>query len=319
MKKRYSLDSIIGKKSKIRMPRHVFMDKQEKISAILPANNAVSEPPFSTNVTMRKGDPIDLCDQVNDLSQGYNTDIPLRVCVSISTTETTCDVFETPVFQLVNMTHDLEDRTIESLQASKNETLLSNANFAIIKSTPTENLFTSDIISNTKSIYGSLLSYNCRRKKVKPSILNKPSMRFKNYINQRVIISSNKEKHLGNLKHFLFKAFNYEKKHRLPLLFERIDYFYDILEDWDEAYDHYFKNHSLTNIFDLLEYTLLALEYSYVLNNLKKNKKASQLLLQQKAILNIIQTYLKTTSKVDQDLLLPLKVFLDHDKNFNSI
>jgi len=101
MKKRYTFDSIIGKKSKIRMPRHVFIEKQEKITAILPANNALAEPPFSTNITMKKGDPYDLCDQVNNLSDAYNTDIPLRVCVTLSNTETQCDVLETPVFQLI--------------------------------------------------------------------------------------------------------------------------------------------------------------------------------------------------------------------------
>lgn len=114
------------------MPHHVYTEKQEKVIAILPANNAIAEPPFSTNITMKKGDPYDLCDQVNERSQEYNTDIPLRVIVTITNTATECDVKETPVFELLNMAFDLEDRNIESLQASKNDLLLASANFAII-------------------------------------------------------------------------------------------------------------------------------------------------------------------------------------------
>lgn len=295
------------------MPRHVFIEKQEKVTAILPANNTMAEPPFSTNITMKKGDPYDLCDQVNEKSQEYNTDIPLRVIVTITNTATECEVLETPVFQLLNMAFDLEDRTIESLQASKVDLLLANTNFAIIKSSPSEDTFSSDIIANTKSVYGSLLSYNCRRKKVKTSISIQPKNRYKNYLKQKINNSYNKEEHLRHLRHFVYKAFTYNTKRRLPLLFERIDYFYDILEDWEESYDLYWKNHNLTTLYDLIEYTLLAIDYNQITNNLNNAKKESHIKLYFKSLFTTLQTTLNFTSTYDKDLLLPLKLLLEQE------
>jgi ribosomal protein L11 len=319
LKKKYSFESIIGKKSKVRMPRHVFIEKQEKVIAILPANNAIAEPPFSTNITMKKGDPYDLCDQVNEKSQEYNTDIPLRVTVTITNTATVCEVSETPTFQLLNMAFDLEERTIESLQASKTDLLLANTNFAILKSSPSEDTFTSDILANTKSVYGSLLSYNCRRKKVKASLSFKPKSRFKYYLKQKINNSYNKEEYQKHIQHFVYKAFLYETKRRLPLLFERIDYFYDILDDWDESYDHYWKNHYLTYVYDLMEYTLLSINYKFLINHLNKQKKKSLIKLHLESVLYIVQTITKNNSKFDIDLLLPLKALKELKKFTLSI
>jgi len=46
------------------------------------------------------------------------------------------------------------------------------------------------------------------------------------------------------------------------MFFERIDYFYDLLEDWDDAYDFAWSDQLLNLLEDLNEYILLADEFA---------------------------------------------------------
>jgi hypothetical protein len=56
MKKKYGLESIIGKKSKLRFPRLLYLNKVELLTFVLPANSAIAQPPLSTSITFKKGE-----------------------------------------------------------------------------------------------------------------------------------------------------------------------------------------------------------------------------------------------------------------------
>lgn len=84
MKKKYGLESIIGKKSRLRYPGHVFLPKNYTIYSVIPANDAIAEPPLSTTITMSKGDPLDFCDQFNEESYDFEEGFPLNVIINIT-------------------------------------------------------------------------------------------------------------------------------------------------------------------------------------------------------------------------------------------
>jgi hypothetical protein len=64
MKKKYGLESIIGKKSKLRFPRLLYLNKVELLTFVLPANSAIAQPPLSTSITFKKGEPFEFCDSL---------------------------------------------------------------------------------------------------------------------------------------------------------------------------------------------------------------------------------------------------------------
>lgn len=138
-----------------------------------------------------------------------------------------------------------------------------------------------------------------------------PKNRFKIYLKDKINNSYNKKAHQSHIQHFVYKTFKALQKRRLPLLFERIDYFYDVSEDWDEAFDHFWNHHVLINIFDLFEYTLLALNFSTLLNYLNKETKESYLLLQHESVYSLLHTLIKSSSTYDTDLMLPFKPLND--------
>jgi len=165
MKKKYGLESIIGKKSKLRFPRLVYLPKVESLTFVLPANSAIAEPPLNTSITMKKGDPYEFCDQFNEQSYEYEEGFPLNVIIHLTTSEFLFEIKSPTVFTLFGIIFDLDEVETEKFRAPKGEVFLSIFNFALIKLNPNEDFFMSDLISTARSIYGNLVSYNCRRKK----------------------------------------------------------------------------------------------------------------------------------------------------------
>ncbi len=83
MKRKLSLNLVLGRKSRIRYPHTIYLEKVEKLVLILPANAALAEPPVSTAIMMKKGDPFDFCDKFNEESYTYEEGFPLRVILLI--------------------------------------------------------------------------------------------------------------------------------------------------------------------------------------------------------------------------------------------
>jgi ribosomal protein L11 len=302
MKKRYGLESIIGKKSALRFPRLVSNTKIDTISAILPANNAAAEPPFSTALTMKKGDSSDTCDQFNDLSYEYELDFPIRVDITISGPTSNIEVKTPSIFSLINIVYDLEDTLIENFEASITDISLNHANFALVKLDTEEDFFMSELLTHIKSIYSNILSYNCRRKVDKSAyglLLQSRKRRF--LANKNTNHPSNQVyNHCRNL-HFFVKTKRFNKLDLLPLRFDHIETFYDILEDWDEFYDEYYKDQYLIYHDYLTAYSLLAQFYLLLQNNHLERMKLAQTLYYKKAILSILDI-LDTDSDFDSNL-----------------
>ena len=173
MKRRYSLLSIIGKTSKIRFPHHIDIPLIDKLSFVLPANEVMSEPPLSTALAMIKADAAEFCDQFNDDTLEHEEGLPLHVFIYASAGGFLFEIKTPPVLALFNIIFDLDDIGIENFRAFGQEILLALCNFGLIKQNPHEDFFESEIISSTKSIYGTFFSYNAKRKFLRKAVLKK--------------------------------------------------------------------------------------------------------------------------------------------------
>jgi len=82
MKKRYGLESIIGKHSTLRFPRLVSIEEVATINSILPANMEEIESSFNTALAMKNANPEEVHDQFNAISCEYDEEFPIRVSCS---------------------------------------------------------------------------------------------------------------------------------------------------------------------------------------------------------------------------------------------
>ena len=250
MAKRYGLDSIIGKKSTIRFPRSVQHTKTDTICTILSANNVISEPPFSTAITMKKGDSLDICDQLNELSYEYESFLPIKADILLSNNGSKID-FKTPtVFSLINIIFDLDDLIIENMRSFIPNLCLTIVNISLAKIDTQDSIFLEELIRNSKIIYGNLSSYNCRRRKDK----RVNSLKNPNKLRKFAYLFSKKDNHRRDL-HFFLKNKKVQKVEKLPILFETIDTFYDLYDDWDDFYDEYYQDYYLNFLDQTLAYS----------------------------------------------------------------
>jgi ribosomal protein L11 len=303
MKKRYGLDSIVGKKSKLRFPRLIYIVTGETLNFLLPANNALSEPPFSTTLTMKKGDPLEVCDQFNDISSEYELGFPLKLTVTLSGTNIDVKVDSPTIFVLINIVFDITDYLIEKFRASKQKVNLSIVNMAIIQIFSDEDYFLSDIIAHSKSIYGSFMSYNSGRKKEKGTKVLVNKLRSKRFL-KNIRMHINKQRYLYALKHFMRKTLKYKQQQQMPLLFDQIDYFYDILEDFEEAYDHYYFNQELKSKEYRLELILLAILFDIDYTRYTTNQQIASVIYQALSLVKNIFTNNLDNNRPDQDLFM---------------
>jgi ribosomal protein L11 len=111
MKKKYGLESIIGKKSKLRFPRLLYLNKVELLTFVLPANSAIAQPPLSTSITFKKGEPFEFCDQFNEASwdQGYEEGLPINVIIYISSLNLLFEIQPPTVYSLFGIIFDFEE------------------------------------------------------------------------------------------------------------------------------------------------------------------------------------------------------------------
>jgi hypothetical protein len=256
MAKRYGLDSIIGKKSTIRFPRSVLHAKTDTICTVVAANNVLSEPPFSTAITMKKGDALDICDSLNDISYEYENFFPVKANILLSHGIATIDLTTPTTFSLINIIYDLDDYIIEILRASLPNISLILANIALAKIDTQDSIFVDELLNHGRTLYGNINSYNCKRRKDKR--INALKNFDKMQSNKINYIKSNLDSHRRDMHYFL-KTKRVKKKERLPLLFDKIDDFYDLYEDWDEFHDEYYQDNFL-NYYDNISVYLYLFE-----------------------------------------------------------
>jgi hypothetical protein len=261
MKKRYGLESIIGKNSTLRFPRLVSLEMPSTINSILPANTEEIESSFNTALTMKSADPAEAYDQFNDVSCDYADEFPIRVKVVIQGPVSSIEILDPTIFSLFNIAFDLDDFPVEKFRASVFDIVLTSANFALIKLMPEDKYFISDLRINLRTILNSILSYNCGRKHFKLSNILALNIRLQRYL-LNIKSHINKESYHKRLYHFCYKTLKHQKKELLPILFDRIEYFYDVFEDWEDAYDFIWLDHVTNYWSDLLELTLLAHDYA---------------------------------------------------------
>jgi ribosomal protein L11 len=309
MKKKYGLESIIGKKSKLRFPRHAFIPKVDTLNFILPANAAIAEPPLSTAITMKKGDPFDFCDQFNEESYDFEEGLPLNVIVYLSITELLFEIKSPTIFSLFSIIFDLEDFDTEKFRATKDNIFLSIFNFALIKLNPEEDFFISELLSQVRSIYGNLLSYNCRRKfkRRSPDIL--PQNRLQRFlINKKPLNHVSQLRSLNAINHFFYKTSKFLKHNQVLQQINQIDELYDLLDDWDDAYDYIWEDLEFTKLFELFERSLITNHFYKIKNDLleKNNTKITGVILGER--LNKFKNLSENNLSPEYNLLLPIKL-----------
>eukprot|EP00026_Physarum_polycephalum_P002956 Phypoly_transcript_02965.p2 GENE.Phypoly_transcript_02965~~Phypoly_transcript_02965.p2 ORF type:complete len:305 (+),score=-12.16 Phypoly_transcript_02965:77-991(+) len=294
MKKRYGLESIIGKNSSLRFPRLVSIEDITTINSILPANSEEIESSFNTALTMKNADPEEACDQFNNISCEYDDEFPIRVKVIIQGSISSIEVLDPSIFSLICMAFDITESPIEKFRASISDILITLTNFAFIKNPPDESYFVSDLVANTRTLLNNIMSYNCRRKRIKQSNILNIKPRLKPYL-LNIKSHINKQYYHKRLYHFCYKALKYQRKDLIPLLFERIEYFYDVFEDWEDAYDFAWFDQQLLFIDNLLELSLLAGKFTS-LTNVLDNKLLTPIdALHQHSLYKIAENFASTT------------------------
>lgn len=304
MKKRYGLESIIGKKSKLRFPR--IRVQPEYLSFILLANNAEAEPPLSTALIMKQGDPYDLCDLFNELSDNYNTDLPLRVGITLSGASTIVNVTTPSMFTLINIAFDMTAEAIEYFRASIQEILLASINFALIKYNTNEDYLLSALGGNIKSFYGNISSYNCRRRKTRNTKALIPKNRFKRYLMENELVyHKNLQAYHRKISHFFIKTYKLKTKQRFSLRMDRIEYFYDILDDWEDSYDLFDYDHELDFTDYHMQIILLANMYTIETTDLINNTSLSVKLYNRLSLLQLLSEEDLNGNRTDSNLVQP--------------
>jgi hypothetical protein len=293
MKRRYGLESIIGKKSKLRFPRHVFIPKVDLLRFTLPANSAVAEPPLSTAITMKKGDPYDFCDLFNEETYEFEDGTPVNCVYLISIAVSLLEIRTPPVFSLFGIVHDLDEiEDVEKFRGKSSDILLTFSNLGLIKLDSDKSYFFSDYLSIFRTIYSSMLSYNCRRKcfRVPKSLI--PKSRLRKYLLSRGSYTVTQNRHLRRLKHLIFKIakrdFKRRRSHTLKLLdvsLEHMD-FWEIYEDheWEEI-----MSQNYTDTFDYIQTSETFLDQDKELNHN-----------------SLCISNWSTPSLVDNDLMIPI-------------
>jgi hypothetical protein len=261
MKRRYGLESIIGKNSTLRFPRLVSLEMPCTINSILPANTEEIESSFNTALTMKSADPEEAYDQFNDASCEYEDEFPIRVKVLVQGSVSSIEILDPTVSSLFYIAFDLEDFPIEKFRASISDIIVTSVNFALIKLMPQGSYFFSDSLITLRTILNNIMSYNCARKRPKLSNILSLNIRLQRYL-LNIKSHINKESYQRRLYHYCYKTLKSRKRKLLPILFDRIEDFYDIFEDWDDAYDIVWSDHSTTSWFDLFDLVLLANEYA---------------------------------------------------------
>jgi ribosomal protein L11 len=272
MKKRYGLDSIIGKKSKLRFPDHIGLIKTHSLYFTLPANDAISEPPLSTAITMKKGDPLEFCDQFNEESYDFEEGLPLNVIIYVSVSSLMFEIKPTSTHSLFGIAFGLDDVTNGKFRASKTNIFLCALNFGLIQLSPTEDFFMADWVSKVRSIYASLATYHSKRKYRKPTMKFFPKIRLKRYLLNFVPNHRIKFPQQYRLERYMKKNLKFSFKKLLPSRIQQIYTFYDTFELLEDLEDHFYEDLKLDIYTDLLDQAISSVYFIKSLYNLESYK-----------------------------------------------
>jgi hypothetical protein len=312
MKKRYGLDNIIGKRSKLRYPSHISSPKTHLLYFIIPANDAISEPPLNTNITMRKGDPLEFCDQFNEESYDFEEGLPLNVIIYISPSEQLFDIKAPTVTSLLGIVFDLEDMPFTDVDTSLKTLFIAAINFSLIHLNPMEDFFLSDLINKVPSLYGSLFSFNRKMLYPRQSKRLIKTRRPKRYLNNSSHILRKRNKRLHKLKKYIKTIEEYPDLHLLPFFISRFYTSLELLNVWQEEDDLIWANEDSNFIAEVLDYFVIVFGSLCLEYNLELNNKIKQDILQMDLTMQMLQTTVNTISG-------PSKISLDfYDKLFSS-
>jgi ribosomal protein L11 len=218
MKKRYGFSNIIGKKSTLRFPRLVYNVHPETITFILHANTVVKDTAINTALTMKRIDADETYDLFNDISSDYEDEFPIRVAVTFDGVDTQTTVLNPSFFSLVQIVYALEERTIEAFRAPIANVLLTFTNLALIIYTPLTDYNASDLATYVRSLMGSFLSWNARRKRVILPLVQQRRERYRKYLLSRVYQFS-MVRHHQRLRHYAYMTRRYLKRlHHLDII-----------------------------------------------------------------------------------------------------
>lgn len=276
MKKKYGLDSIIGRKSKLRFPHHVYVPKADTLNFTIQANNVTPEPPLSTAVTIRKGDCFQLCDELNEATASFEQNFPLIVSLYISNGEILFEIKNPSVFNLITLAHNLENKNTPKMRVNSIYCLLACVNFSLIALNPSTDFFISDLVSKVKSIYTNIFSYNAKRRYLRLPRKYTSSIRLRKDLVAKRPYHQGKKVKRKFIQKFIRKA---RRKLRIKRIRRKTALIYRImdLEDaWDDIYDFYHENISDNVIIDLIKLN----EASWYFNVLEKNLDLDRLTLE---------------------------------------
>jgi hypothetical protein len=97
------------------------------------------------------------------------------------------------------------------------------------------------------------------------------------------------------------------KHNQLLQQLNHIDELYDLLDDWDDAYDYLWEDLSFVKLYELVESHLLTNQFHFFKNNLfEKNNITSSLMLFEK--MNLIKSPQLKSMPLEYNLMLPLQL-----------
>jgi ribosomal protein L11 len=233
MKKRYGLESIIGKKSKLRFPTCVFIKTRGVLNLTILSNIEEVAPPLSTTLTLHQCNSYDLIDSFNENTNDFEEGLPLSVTLLLP--EAIYEINSPTTSCLFELLLDLYD--IENLKTNKFIIFLLIINLALIKLDPND-IFLFDLTSTIRSIYGNLNSYNCKRIRKKKYISLSP-MRKRYYNISNNVLSRSTERDLKFFRHSLVLEHRKIKKYHRKKLLTLVNNFTFSLDDWDDLYDFF--------------------------------------------------------------------------------
>jgi len=245
---------------------------------------------------MRKGDPLEFCDQFNEESYDFEEGLPLNVIIYISASEQLFEIKPPTVTSLLGIVFNLEDMPFTEVDASLKILFLAALNFSLIHLNPNEDFFLSDLINKVPSLYGSLFSFNRKLLYPKQSKHLIKTRRPKRYLNNSLFTVHKRTKRLHKLKNYIKIIEEYPDLHLLPFLINRFYTSLEILNVWQEEDHLIWTNENSDFIAEVLDYFVIVSNLICLHYNLELNNNIRDDILQIDLITQSLQSILNTTT-----------------------
>lgn len=185
----------------------------------------------------------------------------MRVIIKISSKELSFRIEELTIFSLLNILYDLEDFDIEAFRANYYGVFFVLLNSAFIKLGPEESFYIEDLLKTTRSLYGSMKSYNCRRKSPIKAVFLKVKRRLSRFYLKSKLVSNTQEFNRIKMKRLFLKTLKNMHPQLTRYKKELIEYYNKLHEVWKCQYDLWNKD-PMTEVWDdLSDIKLLALQF----------------------------------------------------------